>query len=530
MSHAMSSERTQPSKTLADLHEFFGADVTSTHGTWDASMCVCRLSRQANQCDEQSVFIAMAGLRTHAHTYAVDAVLAGSRLMITDQLPESFPAGLALWLVPNLAARIEALAKWFYDDPSQDVNLIGITGTNGKTTTSFLTAQALHQLGYRVALMGTLGAGVYPDLVNTGHTTPDIFSIQAWLASAKQQGCQYAVMEVSSHAVVQGRISGLHFAVKALTQVTEDHLDFHGSLEAYHQAKMNFFTRYPGSKQACWVLNQQDGVGQRLIKLASAQAANDAVKISAYAPCHGSSSIQAAMGSLRDTEVLTLSQQQALSNGYQLQVSWSGHGYSVTSHLLGDHNIENLFCSLRILLALGMNWGDLIRLVSDLKAPGGRLEQVPCAKPVQVLVDFAHTTDALRKVLTTLNAQRLAAQVDNSIWVVFGCGGDRDKTKRPAMTAVAYALADSVVLTSDNPRSEAVDVIIAEMLTGLPVDYDQTRVIIEADRQRAIELALSRAHAGDWVLVAGKGHESTQEINGHFYAFSDQQIIKEWLP
>lgn len=513
-------------KTLAMLYQFLVDDISYTQGIWDAEMRVCRLSRQANQCDENSVFIATAGLRTHANTYAADAVLAGSRLMITDQLPENLPVGLAVWLVPNLPERIEALAKWFYDDPSQDVTLVGITGTNGKTTTSFLTAQALHQLGYRVALMGTLGAGVYPELVPTGHTTPDIFSIQAWLASARQQGCQYAVMEVSSHAVAQGRISGLSFAVKALTQVTEDHLDFHGSLQAYHQAKMNFFTQYLGGKQACWVLNQHDGVGQTLIELALAQTGADAVKTAVYAPrcMHLDSQLS------YKTAVLELAQQQAVTDGYQLQLTWQNQSYSVTSHLLGDYNIENLLCSLRILLALGVSWTELLILVPNLTAPKGRLEQVPCAKPLQVLVDFAHTTDALGKVLTTLNAQRLAAQVDNSIWVVFGCGGDRDKTKRPTMTAAAYALADKLVLTSDNPRTEAVDAIIAEMLTGLPEDYDQSRVMIEPDRQLAIATALSLAQAGDWVLVAGKGHETTQEINGHCYAFSDQQIIKEWLP
>jgi UDP-N-acetylmuramoyl-L-alanyl-D-glutamate--2,6-diaminopimelate ligase len=517
-------------KTLAMLHEFLVDDISDIQGTWDAKMRVCRLSRQANQCDEYSVFIATAGLRTHANSYAADAVLAGARLMITDQLPENLSADLAVWLVPNLPEHMEALAKWFYDDPSQDVTLVGITGTNGKTTTSFLTAQALHQLGYRVALMGTLGAGVCPELVPTGHTTPDIFSIQAWLASARQLGCQYAVMEVSSHAVVQGRISGLSFAVKALTQVTEDHLDFHGSLQAYHQAKINFFTQHFEAKQACWVLNQHDGVGQQLIELALAQAGGDALKTAAYAPCCAPCSKSPVTQPQRNAEVLSLAKQHALKDGYQLQLAWQNQTYSVTSHLLGDYNNENLLCCLRILLVLGFNWRQLLTLVPKLTAPKGRLEQVPCVKPLQVLVDFAHTTDALGRVLTTLNAQRQAAQVKNSIWVVFGCGGDRDKTKRPAMTAAAYALADKLVLTSDNPRTEAVDAIIADMLTGLTEDYDQTRVMIEPDRQLAITTALNLAQSGDWVLVAGKGHETTQEINGHCYVFSDQQIIKEWLP
>ncbi|AHF01795.1 UDP-N-acetylmuramyl peptide synthase [Thiomicrospira aerophila AL3] len=512
-------------KTFAQLETFLAKDITQMFGASLGGLGVNGLFRHASYCTENSVFIALPGQRVHANSFAAQAVQAGARLMITDQCPAAIPESLVVWLVPALAERLATLANWFYDHPSRELCLIGITGTNGKTTTSFLTAQALHKLGHRVALMGTLGAGVYPDLVSTGHTTPDILTIQAWLYAAQQQGCKYAVMEVSSHAVVQGRIDGLAFAVKAMTQVTEDHLDFHGSLQAYHQAKMDFFLRSLPGQSGYWVINQQDSVGQQLLKAIASYPSEAMPLLAGYYPRESAPAFAGP-----NPNSLSLVKHKALAKGYQLDLAWQKKRFQLNSSLLGEYNIENLLCSLRILLAVGFNLADLVALAETLHAPSGRLEQVSCVKPLQVVVDFAHTTDALRQVLLTLNKQRSAIDKTAALWVVFGCGGDRDKTKRPAMTSVAYQLADHLVLTSDNPRSEQIDMIFNDMLAGLPSGYDQLKIMIQPDRQLAIEAALAGAKEGDWVLIAGKGHETTQEINGIYFAFSDQQVIKDWTP
>jgi UDP-N-acetylmuramoyl-L-alanyl-D-glutamate--2,6-diaminopimelate ligase len=433
--------------------------------------------------------------------------------------------------VPNLAARLADLANWFYDFPSTKLNLIGITGTNGKTTTSSLMAQMLHSLDQRVALMGTLGAGIYPHLHATGHTTPDLLTIQAWLADAVAQGCQFAVMEVSSHAVVQARIAGLQFRVKALTQVTEDHLDFHGSLQAYHQAKQDFFYHYPADQLATetWILNQVDAIGQTLLSAPLAcgstakSASHSGLKRVSYSAHPKKSDAQ----SNADLQLL---KQRLSHKGFFLSLCWQQQAWSVKTVLLGDYNLENLCCCLTTALVLGFCPDALTRVVPKLVAPSGRLERVACQKPLNVVVDFAHTTDALRQVLLTLNKQRSALDNTAALWVVFGCGGDRDKTKRPAMTAVAYQLADHLILTSDNPRSEQIDAIFADMLAGLPPGYDPLKIRVQPNRQLAIEAALAGAKEGDWVVIAGKGHETIQEINGIYFAFSDQQVIKDWTP
>jgi len=508
-------------KTLEELKVYFGADLIKKVGPICLDLEVSHLCRHASHCSQNSVFIATAGLQSHASEFVVEASSAGAQLMITDRWIEQLPNGMTIWFVPNLAERLSNLAGWFYDYPSKKLKLIGITGTNGKTTTSFLVAQALNFLGYRVALMGTLGAGLYPNLVDNGHTTPDSFTIQAWLHEAVQQGCPYAVMEVSSHAVVQSRIAGLAFEIKALTQVSQDHLDFHGTLEAYQQAKLNFFTADAKTASQTWVINLADAMGQQALRHASRYSPH--VKLAAYS----SRVDQLGLEAIAD-HCLALGNKQPNLRGYALLVNWQNRSQLVTMPLLGEYNIENLFCSLRVLLALGFSINQLVNLVGNLTAPPGRLERVACVKPLNAVVDFAHTTDALRQVLETINQQRQAVEPTSQLWVVFGCGGNRDQSKRPEMTRTAYALADRLILTSDNPRNEPLDLIINEMLAGLPDGYDPSRVLVEPNRKQAIVKALKQAQDGDWVLIAGKGHEKTQEINGCRYAFSDQQVIKEW--
>ena len=516
-------------KTLGEIADFLAADIKWQQGELDGDKPVFNLERQASKAFDGCIFIALPGSKHHANHFIDAAWQVGACWMITDQMPTEFRPGLGIWLVPNLAARLADFANWFYDFPSTKLNLIGVTGTNGKTTTSFLMAQMLHGLDQRVALMGTLGAGIYPHLHATGHTTPDLLTIQAWLADAVAQGCLFAVMEVSSHAVVQARIAGLQFRVKALTQVTEDHLDFHGSIQAYHQAKQDFFYQYPAQQLAneTWVLNQDDAIGQTLSTSGLPRRSGSSLDSRINRFSYSAHPVEISLQSHADLQLLN---QQLSPEGFLLNLSWQGQAWSVKTALLGDYNIENLCCCMTIALVMGFSSDDLTRVVPQLVAPSGRLERVDCKKPLNVVVDFAHTTDALRQVLLTLNKQRSAIDKTAALWVVFGCGGDRDKTKRPAMTSVAYQLADHLVLTSDNPRSEQIDMIFNDMLAGLPSGYDQLKIMIQPDRQLAIEAALAGAKEGDWVLIAGKGHETTQEINGIYFAFSDQQVIKDWTP
>ncbi|SFR60830.1 UDP-N-acetylmuramoyl-L-alanyl-D-glutamate--2,6-diaminopimelate ligase [Thiomicrospira sp. ALE5] len=512
-------------KTMAELAAFLSPNIAAEQGVWQGNTSVFHLVRHANEASEGSVFIALPGLKTHANQYLQQARQAGAHWVISDRMPKQRPTDMGIWVVPNLSNRLADLANWFYDYPSSQLSLIGVTGTNGKTTTSFLVAQLLNLLGQKVALLGTLGAGVYPNLRYTGHTTPDILTTQAWLAEAVSEGCKFAVMEVSSHAIVQQRIAGLAFAIKALTQVTEDHIDFHGSVAAYHQAKQDFFIKGSQPKNhpaETWVVNIADGVGQQLdfaLKQHSAEPSISCVRYQA----------DLSVVTHADASLVALAQSPR-AHGFQLSLRWQQQAWSCHTNLLGDYNIENLLCSLSCVLSLGFDLKQVQDTVPSLVAPPGRLERVACLKPLNVVVDFAHTTDALRRVLQTLNELRQAIKPSCSIWVIFGCGGDRDKTKRPAMTAQAYQLADYLVLTSDNPRSEPIETILADMLAGLPSGFDNKKMIIETDRKRAIETALYRAKEGDWVLVAGKGHESTQQINGQCYVFSDQQVIKEWTP
>jgi UDP-N-acetylmuramoyl-L-alanyl-D-glutamate--2,6-diaminopimelate ligase len=399
--------------------------------------------------------------------------------------------------VPRLQARLGELAHAFYL-PAGEPTIVGVTGTNGKTTVAYLLAQALCQPQARCAYIGTLGYGVPPSLTTHGHTTPDTFTLHREIA---ELGTPRVAMEVSSHALAQRRIAGLQFHTAVFTNLTRDHLDEHGDLARYGDAKRKLFT-VPGLK--CAVLNADDAFAATIAK--SLPSACTLVRTS-----------------LRSVTVeLTGRLKRSDLGGLELDVAGKFGTGRIASRLIGSFNAENLLSALGALLAQGVSLPQACAALGAARPAPGRMEVLggPPHKP-WVVVDYAHTPDALHRVLTTLEAA-----VIGEIWCVFGCGGDRDRGKRPMMGTVAADLADRIVLTNDNPRSEDPARIVADIRVGIA---DHPRVNVIYDRRAALASAIERARVGDVVLVAGKGHEDQQIVGAERRAFSDRAAVAEIL-
>lgn len=458
----------------------------------DESYVVNHLTHQTQFIENGWAFVALPGQR-HGREFWQLAAQRGASCIISDQPIED--CQLPVLLVTDLVQRLPELADWFYDQPSQKLGVIGVTGTNGKTSTTHYIAQLLVSQGVRVGMIGTLGNGEYGHLEDSPNTTPEILTVQRWLAHFVVIGLDWVVMEVSSHGLALGRISGVQFACVALTQVTRDHLDFHLDVADYQRAKCRLFEEYVTGHR---VINVDDVVGKKLLGLAD---------VFSYSSCANNADLKSINIALT-------------THGIQLQLAYAGQHALVDLPLMGRFNAENVLCALSCVLAVGYSFDNLLPTLAKLEAVCGRMQPVPNqADNVTAIVDYAHTPDALEQVLLALRAHI----PDSQLWVVFGCGGDRDRGKRPLMGAVAERLADRVVLTSDNPRSEDPAHILADIAAGMHSITHQ-----EISRQAAIEWALSQAQSGDVVLVAGKGHEQYQEIKGVRTPFSDQQVIQTW--
>jgi len=459
----------------------------------DSSDLLCQKGVGHIQSDSRNlcagdIFIALKGARVHGVTFAPSAKAAGAWVM-SDQAGD----GVDL-LVPDLASRLGDFLNWFYDNPSQHLALVGITGTNGKTSTSHYVAQWLSALGQRVAVMGTVGNGVWGQLSTSTHTTPDAPSIYRQLAKWRDEGVQTVVMEVSSHAIDQQRIIGLSFAVVALTQVTRDHLDYHGSVEAYTAVKKRLFTDWCSKTQ---VLNLDDALGTQL--------SETCLNVTSY--------------SQQQAADICCHQSQPLANGMQAQLAVASHSWQGCLPLYGAFNIENVLCALGCVLAIGYRFDEVAPLLVITTAVTGRMQRVS-EHPV-VVIDYAHTPDALAKALQALRLHGGEAR----LCVVFGAGGNRDTGKRPLMGAVAAMGADEVIITDDNPRDEPPEQIAKQIMCGMN-NHDAVRYI--ANRQVAICTAMGEAKANDVILIAGKGHEDYQEIAaGVRLPFSDRKVVSE---
>ncbi len=457
-----------------------------------------------------SLFLACQGRRSHGLDYLPAALESGVAAVawepVEGRVPPVLPAGVAAFPVAKLSQRLGQLADRFFASPSAALSVTAITGTNGKTTTAFLLAQALNGAGKTAAYLGTLGWGL-PDALQPGQlTTPDSVELQRQLAAIRDLGASHVVLEASSHGLDQGRLNGLRIAVAALTNLSRDHLDYHGDLEAYAEAKARlFFDCAPGAA----VINIGDSWGSQLAtRLAGKLPVVSVALLSNDATQSGAN----LLGRLTATE----------RRGLGLSFSGDFGESELSSPLWGEFNAENLLVATGSLLALGLKLDEATAALSSCVAPPGRLQRLHGnGRHAEAIVDFAHTPEALQQALSAVR-QHTRGQ----LWCVFGCGGDRDAGKRAAMGEVAASLADQVVLTDDNPRSEDPEAIAADVLAGMP---DAERVARIADRSAAIQFALKTAANDDAVLIAGKGHETQQWLADGAVDFSDVAVARAAL-
>lgn len=482
-------------KTLKHIAEFLKQDLADSQ----PGLVIKGLSLSSADIQPGWAFVAIQGANSHGGIYWPQAKQRGAVCVISDQYLND--CDLPVLKVADLKTQFAELAGWFYGYPSQKIKLIGITGTNGKTSTTHYIAQLLEYMGHGCGVLGTLGNGRINNLQPTNNTTLDVIALNSWLADFVQQGLAYAVLEVSSHAIALGRIKGLHFACVGLTQVTRDHLDFHLDIADYHATKKRLFEAFPADNK---ILNLDDKIGQQLAK----QQIGNVVTYSQKNP---------------DAQIY-IQHVQLTEQGVEGVICYKQVSNRFLTQLIGQFTIENILCSISALCALGFRFTQLVEGLAELQPIDGRMQKICCQKAdVTVLVDYAHTPDALEQVLLSVAAHRPKGEV----WLVFGCGGDRDPGKRPLMAEIAERLADRIILTDDNPRYEEPNQIVADICQGFSQpNLDKLSVL--RCRKTAIETALEQAKTGDWVVVVGKGHEQFQEIQGVKIPFSDQQVITTW--
>jgi UDP-N-acetylmuramoyl-L-alanyl-D-glutamate--2,6-diaminopimelate ligase len=473
---------------------------------------ITRLVSDSRAVKVGDTFVAYPGTQADGRRFIAQAIAQGANAVIWDA--QDFSWNMA-WTVPHLAvqnlrAHASQIADHVYAQPSQKLWMVGITGTNGKTSCSHWLAHSFTRLGRKSALLGTLGNGFTDALQATANTTADALIVQSLLANYVQQGAQAAVMEVSSHALEQARVASVHYDVALLTNLTRDHLDYHGDMQNYAQAKRRLFER-AGLRYA--VLNLDDLFGAQM----ATELKDQSVQVIGYGLTDGALKLAEQLGIRMVYANLTQMNAQGLS--LQLHTSWGGA--VLHSPLLGRFNAENLLGSLAVLLVSDVTLADAVQVLSEQSAVAGRMQSVGGKQLPAVVVDYAHTPDALEKVLSSL---RELTPATGELVCVFGCGGDRDRGKRPMMGRVAAKLADVRIVTSDNPRSESPRAIMDEIMGDAPKQF----VPIE-DRAQAIEQAIRHARLNDTVLIAGKGHEDYQEIAGVRHAFSDVTIAQHAL-
>lgn len=455
------------------------------------------------------VFVAYAVKGADSRGFIADAVERGAAAVIWQSDDFTWPAAITdvpQLGVPNLDWLAGPLASLWYGEPSVAMTMFGVTGTNGKTSCSQWLAQLLTKIGTRSAVIGTLGSGFPSHLTVTGFTTPDAVQLQRSLADLRAQGAAAVAMEVSSHGLYQGRVNGVAFGVAVFTNLTQDHLDYHGTMAEYEAAKTRLFD-WVGLKGA--VINRDDAMGQRLLARLAANGAGTTV----YEYGLGGDAT-----SVHGNHVLRAEDIRATTAGTRFTLHVDAHSQQITVPLIGDFNISNALAVLGAALAANLPLDAAVAALTTLTPVSGRMEQIGQPGQPLVVIDYAHTPDALDKTLAALRP--VADARGGKLVCVFGCGGNRDAGKRPQMGAAAERLADALVLTSDNPRSEVPADIMAQIAAGLAKPDAARRI---EDRASAILQAVRTAQAADVVLVAGKGHESTQEIMGKKRPFSDQE-------
>jgi len=444
------------------------------------------------------VFFAIPGVSSDGHHFIGKAIEQGSSVVVCEKLPEPTDPGVCYIVVRSSSKALGLMASSFYDHPSAKLQLVGVTGTNGKTTTATLLYDLFRELGYGAGLLSTIKNQVNNKVIPATHTTPDPLRINQLLDQMVKEGCEYCFMEVSSHAVDQNRIAGLIFKGGIFTNLTHDHLDYHKTFQAYLKAKKAFFDDLPNDAFA--LVNKDDRNG--MVMLQNTQAAKYTYSLLSMADFRC----------------------KIMENQFQgLQLNFEGK--DVWFKLIGNFNAYNLLVVYAVAVLLGQDKTGVMTLLSRMEPVEGRFNCIRSADNITAIVDYAHTPDALQNVLETINTIR--GHHEQLITVV-GAGGNRDAAKRPVMARIACNLSNKVILTSDNPRNEDPLMILEEMKKGVEMHQSKKVLVIE-NRREAIKTACSLAHPGDIILVAGKGHENYQEIKGIKYPFDDKDELNQLL-
>ncbi len=459
---------------------------------------VVAIAFDSRKIKNDSLFVAIKGTQSDGHNYISQTIKAGATVIVLQDMPVDLDDNVTYIQVENSNNALGIIAANFYGNPSLKIKLVGITGTNGKTTIVSLLSQMFALLNIEVGMLSTIQNKIIDKIIPSTHTTPDALQINFLLNEMINQGCEYCFMEVSSHAIVQGRISGLNFAGGVFTTITQDHLDYHNTFAEYRDVKKSFFDTLPKSSFA--LINKDDRNGIKMQEGTKAKKCTYALK------------------SVADYKCKVLENQ---FEGMLLKIN----KVDVWVKLIGDFNAYNMLSVYAVANLFGFEDYEVLTALSMLTAAEGRFQYLQSEEKITAIVDYAHTEDALKNVISTINNIRTNAE---QLITVVGCGGDRDKTKRPLMASVACNLSNQVILTADNPRSENPDTIIEDMMRGLnPVQ--QKKVLVITDRRQAIKTACRLANANDIVLVAGKGHEKYQEINGEKFPFDDLEELKQSL-
>lgn len=481
------------SKSLKDI--LLGVEIKVVEGPIDHA--ISAITFDSRKCSEGVLYVAQKGTQVDGHDFIEAAIKKGAKAIVCEDLPQDRVGGICYIQVTEAPVTLGLMAANFYDHPSKKIGLVGVTGTNGKTTTVTLLHDLFIQLGINVGLISTVVNKIGEEEVVSTHTTPDAIQLNELLVKMHQSGCTHVFMEVSSHAVVQHRIAGLSFRGGVFTNISHDHLDFHKTFKSYILAKQGFFNLLP--KDVFALSNKDDKNGAIMLQNSQAKKYFYAIK------------------TLADYKTKVI---ESDFEGLSLQID----GVDFWTPLIGQFNAYNITAVYATAVLLGQDKLDVLTALSSIKGVSGRFQHMKI-NGISGIVDYAHTPDALENVLRTIKNIRTG---NEQVITVVGCGGDRDSSKRPLMAAIACKLSDRILLTSDNPRTEMPESIIDEMKVGIEVN-DRKKVLSIVDRREAIRTAASLAQNNDILLVAGKGHETYQEINGERSHFDDMEELTKAL-
>ena len=471
-------------------------DVKVLNTVGDAGIEITGVNIDSRRIETGHLFVAIPGTQTDGHKFIPKAIELGAAAILCEQIPEELAEGVTYVVVESTESVVGIVATHFFGDPSRKLKLVGVTGTNGKTTIATLLYNMFRKFGHKCGLLSTVCNYIEDEAIPADHTTPDPIELNRLLAQMVEAGCDYAFMECSSHAIAQKRIGGLKFAGGLFTNLTRDHLDYHKTVENYRDAKKAFFDGL--DKDAFAITNADDKNGLFMVQNTKAQVKTYSIR------------------SMADFKAKII---ECHFEGMYLDIN----GKEVGVQFIGKFNVSNLLAVYGAAIMLGKKPEDILVILSTLKSVSGRLEPIHSPEGYTAIVDYAHTPDALENVLNTINE---VLNGKGKVLTVCGAGGNRDKGKRPIMAQTAVKLSDKVIITSDNPRFEEPQDIINDMLAGLD-NKQMKKVVSIVDRKEAIRTACMMAEKGDVILIAGKGHEDYQEIKGVKHHFDDREIVRE---